>query len=156
MSDKPAGTEIYIAGGMYVGMKGKVKPYPAWRYHKFFEPKLVRNTEQDNQASIDGWKEPGVPITALPHLVNWNLDLEDMNAEQLCVFALEEYGVDLPVEAGAEKLVKAIWHLARMTPDKGRMVLLAQSIEMNYDETVKQIQKAAESMVFDESYEIEM
>jgi hypothetical protein len=91
----------------------------------------------------------------MPHLVNWRYDLEDMNADQLRIFALEEYGVKFPKEADEEMLMKAMWHLARLTPDKGRMVLLAQSIQMNYDETIKQIQKDAEDMTF-ESYEIEM
>jgi hypothetical protein len=150
-------TEIFLEGGVFHHIKGRNKPYPAWRYHKYFEPKIVDDTGADYQASIDGWKSPDQPITALPHLVNWNLDLEDMNAEQLCIFAKEEYGVDLPQEARAEKLVKAIWHLARATPDKGRMVLLAQSIEMNYDETIKEIRRQAEKG-FDEheSYEVEL
>jgi hypothetical protein len=155
MSEKPIGTLVYIEGGMFHGIEGQIKKYPAWRYHKFFEPKLVRNTEADYQASVEGWKQPGVPITALPHLVNWNLDLEDMNAEQLHLFALEEYGVNFPKEASAEQLIKAIWHLAQATKDKGRMTLLAQSIEMNYDETIAEIKKQAEKQELT-SYEVEM
>jgi hypothetical protein len=148
-------TKLYLEGGAFHHIEGKNRPYPAWRYHKFFEPKIVADTAADFQASVEGWKSPNQPITALPHLVNWNLDLEDMSAEQLRLFALEEYGVNFPKEASAEKLVKAIWHLARLTRDGGRMTLLAQSIEMNYDETIKQIQKDAENMEFT-THEIEM
>jgi hypothetical protein len=155
MSKKHIGTEIVIEGGVFHHIKGQERPYPAWRYHKYIEPKIVRNTKADYQASIEGWKAPDIPITAIPHLVNWNLDLEDMNAAQLRLFALEEYGLDLPKEATVEKLIKAIWRLAKAAPDKGRMTLLAQSIEMNYDETIKEIEKSVKDMEF-ESYEVEM
>jgi hypothetical protein len=86
MHRKNQGTQIYIARGHFVGIKGQDRPYPAWRYHKFFEPKLVRDTAADYQASIEGWKAPGTPQTAMPHLVNWRYDLEDMNADQLRIF----------------------------------------------------------------------
>lgn len=138
---RPQGTTIYMKNGVYMGMKDNMQTYPGWRYHKFFEPKIVRNTDEDLQAGKDGWKTPDVPITAAAGLVNWNHDLEDMNADQLRLFALEEYGVEFPEEADAEKLVKAIWHLARAAPDKGRMTLLAQSVKMNLDETIDQIKK---------------
>lgn len=132
--------------GLYFeGFFGQCSPkYPAWRYHDFYEPRLVHDTEQDMQASCEGWKDPGLLITAMPHKSNWNYDLEDMTAEQLVLFAKEEYDVDLPAEAGVEKLIKALWRIARIAPQNdGRMILLAQAVEMNYDETVKEIERMA-------------
>ncbi len=133
------------AGIYFEGFFGKhVKPYPAWRYHQLFEPRIVKNTEEDFQASCAGWKDPGMLITAIPHMANWNYDLEDMDAKQLVLFAREEYDVELPEGAGVEKLVKAMWRLAQVAPqNEGRMILLAQSIEMNYDETLKEIERMA-------------
>ena len=133
------------AGIFFEGFYGKrEKPYPGWRYHRFFEPKIVKNTEEDFQASCAGWKDPGMLKTAVPHMANWNHDLEDMNARQLVLFAREEYDIDLPESAGVEKLIKAMWRIAQVAPqNEGRMILLAQSIEMNYDETLKEIERMA-------------
>lgn len=138
-------TEPKKGDGVYFeGFPGHVKPYPAWRYHQLFEPKIVKNTAEDIQASCAGWKDPGMLITAVPHMANWNHDLEDMDAKQLVLFAREEYDVDLPPKAGVEKLLKAIWRLAQVAPqNEGRMILLAQSVEMNYDETLKEIERMA-------------
>lgn len=139
-------TEPNEAPGIYFeGFYGKrARPYPGWRYHELYEPKLVKNTEEDIQASCAGWKEPGMLMTAVPHMANWNHDLEDMDARQLVLFAKEEYDVDLPEKAGIEKLIKAMWRLAQVAPqNEGRMVLLAQSIEMNYSETVDEIKRMA-------------
>ncbi len=131
------------------------KVYPAWRYHEFFEPRIVKNKEEDEQAAREGWKSPEVPITAVPELRNWYHDLEDMNAKQLCIFAREEYGVELPEDANEEKLLKAIWNIAKIAPqNKDRMILLAQSVVMNYDETIEEIKKAAENFEETEGKEI--
>ena len=123
------------------------KTYPGWRYHKWLEPYIVNNTEEDYQASIAGWKQLDIPITSVKHLNNWRYDFEDMTARQLVLFAYEEFDVDLPVEAGEEKLFKAIWKLSNFAPqNKGRVALMAHSIEMNYDETVKYIQELGKDM----------
>lgn len=123
------------------------KKYPAWRYHKWLEPYIVNNTEEDYQASIAGWKKLDIPLTSVKHLVNFRYDLEDMSARQLALYAYEEFDIELPVEAGEEKLFKAIWKLTNFAPqNKGRITLMAQSIEMNYDETVKYIQEMGKNM----------
>jgi len=145
---KPAARAFFMG-------KADQDEYPAWRYHSFFEPRLVQNEEEDKQAALEGWKDPHTPITAVPHLANWRHDLEDMNAEQLSLFAAEEFGVKLPAAAGVEKLLKAIWRLVHGAPQhKGRIALLAQSVVMNYDETIKQIQRHAEDFEFTSSREI--
>jgi len=139
-------TEPQKGAGLYFeGFYGKhAKPYPVWRYHQLFEPKIVNNTKEDFEASCAGWKDAGMLKTAVPNMANWNYDLEDMDAKQLCLFAKEEYGVELPEGAGVEKLLKAMWRLAQIAPqNEGRMILLAQSVEMNYDETLKEIERMA-------------
>lgn len=128
------------------------KKYPAWRYHKWKEPLIVHGTDEDYQASIAGWKKAEVPVTSVKYLVNWRADLEDMSPRQLVLFAKEEYGIDFNVEAGSEKLLKAIWRLIHYAPQsKGRICLLAQTIEMNYDETVRTIQEMGRNMEMTES-----
>jgi hypothetical protein len=118
------------------------KPYPAWRYHDYFEPKIVNNTDEDCQASVAGWKKINVPLTGFSPIQNWAHDLQDMSSRQLCMFAKEEYGVDLPKQADAETLLKAIWRLARAAPQsKDRIILLAQTIKMNWDETMEELRK---------------
>lgn len=118
------------------------KPYPAWRYHKLYEPILVYSTEEDERAHDDGWDPPTEFITAVPRLSNFFHDLEDFTPRQLILYAREEFGVKFPPQATKEMLIKAIWHLYQEAPKhKGRMVLLAQSIKMNYDETIKEIER---------------
>ena len=130
----------------FAGMR-QYKTYPGWRYHKWLEPIIVNDTDEDYEASIAGWKKLDIPFTSVKHLNNWRYDLEDMTARQLVLFAYEEFGVDLPLEAGEEKLLKAIWKLTNFAPqNKGRITLMAQSIEMNYDETVKYIQGLGKDM----------
>lgn len=127
-----------------IDKRGQHIHYPAWRYHDYLEPKIVYNTEEDDQARAEGWENPQVPITAVQNFCNYYHDLEDFNNEQLCYYAMAEFGVDLPVEAPKSKLLWAIWQLAANSKKtKNRIVLLAQSIDMNYDETVKEILRAA-------------
>ena len=42
--------------------------YPAWRYHAIYEPRIVHNTDQDQQAALEGWEPPYEPITSTPGL----------------------------------------------------------------------------------------
>lgn len=144
--DENQGKKPEQGGGVYVvGFGGKkFDRYPAWRYHEFFEPVIVQNTDEDDEAQAKGWKTLDTPITGVQHLSNWRHDLEDMTAKQLVLFAKEEFGVDLPVEAGEVRLVKAMWRLTQLAPQHtGRITLLAQSIEMNYDETLDEIREMA-------------
>jgi len=145
-------------GGIFiVGCGVDLKPYPAWRYHtnNLFEPILVENTEEDERAELEGWKTLDTPVTGMKHLSNWRHDLEDMTAKQLVLFAKEEFGVDLPVEAGDVKLVKAMWTLTHLAPQhSGRITLLAQSIEMDYDATLDEIRAMAENLGVNETREV--
>lgn len=127
-----------------MGSDGRPVKYPAWRYHALYEPKIVQNTYEDQVASDQGWKDPAVPITAVQNFSNFYHDLEDMNPAQLVAYIREEYGVELPVEAGKAKLLHACWQIAARAPrNEGRIILLAQSMRMNYDETVKEIARQA-------------
>lgn len=128
--------------GYFIGMHRNTKQYPAWRYHEVLQPKMVGNTEEDQQASDAGWKAVNVPMGKNPQLLNWHWDLEDFSAKQMVLFAKEEFGVELPFEAGQEKLFKTIWELTRAAPaNKNRIVLMAQTIKMEYDETLEEIRR---------------
>lgn len=127
--------------GYFVGLQGG-KIYPAWRYHEVLRPKIVHNTEEDQEASDAGWKAVNVPMGANPQLLNWHWDLEDFSAKQMVLFAKEEFGVELPFEAGEEKLFQVIWDLTKTAPaNKDRIILMAQTIEMEYDETLAEIKR---------------
>lgn len=118
------------------------QPYPAWRYHDIREPILVYSTQEDEEAEKKGWKAVNSPTTVNPRLTNWHWDLVDMSPRQLCIFAQEEYGADLPPEAGVEKLIKAIWRLHVAAPEnKDRVVLMAHTVAMNYDATQAEIKR---------------
>ena len=137
-------------GGLFImGVGDNIKPYPAWRYHDFNEPILVNDEKEDKQAEARGWIAPESKVTSVDHLSNWRHDLEDMTAKQLVLFAKEEFGVDLPVEAGDVRLVKAMWRLTHIAPQhSGRICLLAQSVELDYDKTVAEIYGLAEDFEF--------
>lgn len=141
MTTEPEATGKFV--GYFMGiaeMKGK--PYPAWRYHEVLQPKLVHNTQEDQEASDAGWKAVNVPMGKNPQLLNWHWDLEDFSAEQMVLFAREEFDVDLPYEAGTEKLFKIIWKLTKAAPvNKDRIILMAQTIKMEYDETQAEIRR---------------
>lgn len=137
-----------LPDGIYVaGIPGRKQPkYPAWRYHEWLEPILVKDDEEDLRAKAGGWIEHNKPTSMCRYLLNQRFDLEDMSARQLVQYAFDEYGVRLPVEAGKENLFKALWRLSVSAPEnEGRIVLMAQSIAMNYDETLLEIKKLAES-----------
>ena len=152
MADKHVNPGIYFAG---IVRDGKMQQYPAWRYHALYEPRIVNDTEQDRQAALEGWRPPEEPITSVPRLSNYFHDLEDFNQRQLLAFAKEEFQIEFPREASKERLIRALWKLYQITPKhKGRMVLLAQSVKMNYDETLNQIRRTAENFEETETKEV--
>jgi len=130
------------------------KEYPAWRYHEWKEPILVNNKEEDENAQKAGWQAPSPALTSVRYLMNWRFDLEDLTARQLALFAKDEFDIDLPVEAGREKLFKAIWKLHTNKPlNRESVVLFAQSVKMNYDETQEEIKRLVEKEGVAEPYE---
>ena len=132
-------------GIFVIGPPGASKKYPAWRYHEWLEPLIVQDTAADDKAKMQGWFEHNKPITMSRHLLNQRFDLEDMTARQLVAYARDEFGVDLPSEAGKEKLFKSIWRLSMNAPEnEGRIVMMAHAIKLNYDETQLEIQKLAD------------
>ena len=119
--------------------------YPAWRYHEWFDPVIVNDTEEDEKVHLEGWEAPSRSVTHVRYLMNWRFDLEDLTPRQLVLFAKDEFGVDLPVEAGTEKLFKSIWRLHTSKPaNRDNVVLFAQSMKMNYDETLVEIKRLVE------------
>src|SRR5512135_453180 len=134
----PEGTQKVDAVFIFKGFNDDPPPkYPSWRYHKIENPVLVHNTEEDKEWAVKGWNEPEDIICASKQLINWVWDLEDMSARQLVCFAKDEYGIDLPLEAGQERLFKAVCQLSKDSPkNEGRIVMMAHTIRMNYDETL--------------------
>ena len=129
---------------MHLGDKPGPK-YPAWRYHEWKEPLLVKNTEEDENAVKGGYEGITKSFTHVRYLMNWRFDLEDLTPRQLVLFAKDEFDVDLPVEAGVEKLFKSIWRLHTSQPtNRENVVLFAHSVEMNYDETLVEIKRLVE------------
>jgi hypothetical protein len=116
--------------------------YPFWLYKDGYDLVMVKNEDEENKARADGYDTVTAGITANRYLVNWFWDLEDMSPRQLCVFAKEEYGVDLPIEAGQERLFRAVCELTLHAPqNQNRLILMAHTIKMNYDETQEEIRR---------------
>jgi len=132
-------------GIFFAGFPGEdEKPYPAWRYHEWLEPIIVADVEADEKAQAQGWYVHNKPITMVRHLLNQRFDLEDFSARQLVQYAKDEFGVELPVDAGREKLFKTIWKLSVNAPEnKDRVVLMAVALEMNYEEEQSEIARMA-------------
>lgn len=127
-----------IAGELYLGQK----VYPRWMYKEDSSPLLVNNCDEEEKARLEGYDTISAGSLSNPYLINWFWDLEDFSAKQIHVFALEEYGVDLPIEAGQEKLFKAVCELTRAAPqNRNRLVLMAHTMKLNYDETLEEIRR---------------
>lgn len=116
--------------------------YPCWRYHRLLDPLLVNNTDEDDACRKQGYDAPNAPLTANKQLINWFWDLEDMSPNQLRVFAKDEFDVELPKEASQECLMKVVCRLSKASPqNQGRIVLMAHTIQMNYDATLEEIRR---------------
>lgn len=138
----PDSEHINIKPGLFFAGLNDGRKYPAWRHHDVLPPRIVENTEEDEQVQKEGWKEIKAPMIVNPRFLNWHWDLEDFSADQMVLFAKEEFEIDLPVELGKEKLFRAIWELTKAAPvNQNRIVLWAQTIEMHYDETLEEIKR---------------
>jgi hypothetical protein len=128
-----------IFPGLWDGLDHK---YPSLRYCEDKEPLLVNNTEEDEAAKALGYDTMTAGMMSNKQLINFFWDLEDMSPKQLCVYAWEEYGVELPIDAGQEKLLKAVLYLGKIAPqNEGNIVFMAHTIQMNYDETINEIRR---------------
>ena len=124
-----------------------VKPkFPAALYKDGCDPVIVKNTEEEMDARSRGFDSLTASSMANPYLTNWVWDMEDMSPKQLVVFAKEEYDVDLPIEAGQDKLFKAVCELTKHAPqNRNRLVLMAHTIQMKYDETLAEIRRMVDN-----------
>lgn len=119
--------------------------YPCWLYRADCDPLRVNNEDDEKQARDAGYDSITASDLSNKHLVNWVWDLEDMSPKQLRVFAMDEYGVDLPVEADQDTLFKAVLELARCAPqNRNRMILMAHTVQLNYDATLAEIRRLAD------------
>lgn len=127
-----------LLGDVYRGQR----VYPRWMYKDGMPPMLVKDHDQENQAKIDGFDSISASAMTNPYLINWFWDFEDMSKKQLRVYCREEYGVELPEEADQETLFRAVIELTRAAPqNRSRLVLMAHSIKMNYDESLEEIRR---------------
>lgn len=144
-------------GGLF--REGERPRFPFWMHKRDDEPVLVHNSKEEENAKADGYDYITASQLSNRYLINWFWDLEDMSVNQLNVFAKEEYGVDLPTEAGQEKLFQAVCELTRAAPqNKNRLILMAHTIKMNYDETLEEIRRVMDhpsgAVVEHESFEV--
>ena len=125
---------------------GRAPQYPKWMYKDGCEPLLIYDSATEKKAALDGYDIFTAAALSNRYLVNWFWDLEDMSVKQLHVFAQEEYGVNLPIEAGQDKLFAAVVELTRNAPqNRNRLVFMAHTIQMNYQETLNEIRRMADS-----------
>ena len=129
---------------VYAGFdNGRCAPvFPHWMYKDGIDPLLVKNTDEAEKAVALGYDSITSGAMANRYLINWFWDFEDMSPKQLRVFCKEEYGVELPINADQETLFKAAVELTRAAPqNRNRLVLMAHSMKMNYDETLEEIRR---------------
>ncbi len=131
---------VYEGNEMVVG--GPLPVYPCWLYHDKHEPRIVYNEDEEKQAKLEGFDHVNSTMMSNKTLVNWFWDFEDMSPKQLCVYSKEEYGVELPIEAGQKKLFQAVTELTRYAPqNKNRMVFMAHELPMKYEATLDEIRR---------------
>ena len=147
---------------MFMGMEGQAIPlYPKWLYKDGEDPLLVKNQQEAEEAISRGFDAFTAGALSNRYIINWFWDLEDMSVRQLQVFAKEEFNVELPLEAGQEKLFAAVIELTRSAPQNhGRMILMAHSLDMSYTETLAEIRRVfdnpGDANVEVESFEVIM
>jgi hypothetical protein len=147
---------------MFMGLNRLHMPkYPHWMHKDGAEPRLIENSLDDVKARADGYDNITAAAMSNRYLINWFWDLEDFSIRQLHVFAKEEYGVDLPIEAGQEKLFQAVCELTRNAPqNQNRLILMAHTVKMNYDATLEEIKRLfvnpGDANVENESFEVIM
>lgn len=118
--------------------------YPRYLYKEGADPLRVESEKEEERARAQGYDNMTAAAMANKQLINWFWDLEDMSPKQLAVFAREEYGVDLPIDAGQDRLFKAVVELTRSAPqNRNRMVLMAHEVIMEYDATIEEIRRLA-------------
>jgi hypothetical protein len=131
-------------GGLNDGAKGQ--KYPTMMYCDGKEPIVIQNTADEDDARQNGYDAIIANQMCNRHLVNWFWDLEDLSPKQLIVFAQDEYGIDLPAEASQEKLFQCVLALSKAAPqNRNRIVLMAHTIKMNYDETLAEITRTMDN-----------
>ena len=120
--------------------------YPCVLYREDTKPIYCKNTEEEKVARAKGYDSFTAGALSNRYLINWVWDLEDMSPRQLVVFAKEEYGIELPIEAGQLRLFEALCELTKHSPkNRNRLILMAHTVAMNYDETLEQIQRTIEN-----------
>lgn len=116
--------------------------YPAWRYHKYFDPVLVHNTDEDETAKGNGWESIEASVFAPSKLKNFGPDFEELSPRQLCLYAKSKFNIDLSPKTSPDKLIQALYRLYTNDPgSKDDVVLLAQSMEMDLDQTMAAIRE---------------
>ena len=130
---------------MFMGFGPGVKQYPKWLHKQGADPMLVHDKEQEMAAREIGFDNITAAAMSNRNINNWFWDLEDMSPRQLIVFAKDEYQVELPEDAGQEKLFQAVCKLTVNAPqNRNRLILMAHTIEMKYDATLDEIRRLAD------------
>ena len=128
--------------GIRANLPGVKLRYPCTLHKDGFDPIVVNNEDEENQARLDGYDSLTASAMANNYMTNWIWDLEDLSPKQLAVFAKDEYGVNLMVEAGQSELFMAVCELARHAPqNRNRLVLMGHTIKLNYDATIAEIKR---------------
>ena len=116
--------------------------YPKWLYRNGKDPIRVHDAEAEAEARSEGWDNITAGSMANKTLQNCFWDFEDMSAKQLSVYAMDEFGVDLPWDADQDRLFMAVIELTKHAPqNRNRLVLMAHTMKMNYDETLEEIKR---------------
>jgi hypothetical protein len=132
--------------GRFLGLNPNVigTRHPLWLYHDELEPRIAENEEEEKSLRDKGYDLFNAGMLANKTIVNWFWDLEDFSPKQLAVFAKDEYGVDLPIDASQDVLYRSICKLAKFAPqNENRLVFIAQMMEMNLEATMAEIKRMA-------------
>ena len=134
---------------MFMGLnKQQIPDYPRWMYRADTVPVLIDNTAAEVEAREKGFDNITAAALSNRNLINFFWDMEDLSSRQLLVYAKDEFDVDLPADASQETLFKAVCQLTKSAPqNRNRLVLMAHTIEMKYDETLEEIKRMANDVV---------